>query len=116
LEEVFCIVNEDTGQKVEDPVSRVLREGTVVGLANHTLLINRDGSRRPIADSGARIRNKKNEITGVVLVFRDQTEERRADRMTQTRSALIEFAATHTLEELLAKALDEISFKKRFGS
>jgi PAS domain S-box-containing protein len=109
LQEVFCIVNEDTGLKVEDPVSKVLREGTVVGLANHTLLISRDGSRRPIADSGAPIRNEINEITGVVLVFRDQTEERWADRMSQIRSALIEFAATHTLEELLTKALDDIN-------
>ena len=108
LKEVFCIVNADTGQKVEDPVSKVLRDDTVVGLANHTLLISRDDSRRPITDSGAPIRNEKNEITGVVLVFRDQTEERWADKMTQTRSALIEFAATHALEELLAKALDEI--------
>jgi two-component system, cell cycle sensor histidine kinase and response regulator CckA len=74
--EVFRILNEETRAKVEDPVERVLREGKVVGLANHTLLIARDGSERPIADSGAPILNEKGEIAGVVLVFRDQTEER----------------------------------------
>jgi two-component system cell cycle sensor histidine kinase/response regulator CckA len=78
LEEVFRIVNEQTLQKVENPVTRVLREGVVVGLANHTLLIARDGTRWPIADSGAPIRDDKGGITGVVLVFRDQTKERAA--------------------------------------
>ncbi len=76
LDEVFNIICEDNGNKVESPVSRVLNEGVVVGLANHTILISKDGSRRPIADSGAPIRDKDGNITGVVLVFRDQTEER----------------------------------------
>ncbi|MGA2281833.1 MAG: PAS domain S-box protein [Verrucomicrobiota bacterium] len=76
LEEVFRIVNEDTRQPVENPVTRVMREGMVMGLANHTLLIARDGAERPIADSGAPIRDEQNRIAGVVLVFREQTEER----------------------------------------
>jgi len=79
LEEVFPIINEDTRAVVEIPVRRALREGIVVGLANHTLLIAKDGSERPIADSGAPIRNKEGEILGVVLVFRDQSEERKAE-------------------------------------
>lgn len=78
LGEVFRIVNEQTREKVEDPVAKVLREGTVIGLANHSLLIARDGTQRPIADSGAPIRDDNGEITGVVLVFRDQTKERAA--------------------------------------
>ena len=78
LQEVFRIVSEQTREKAEDPVARVLREGGIVGLANHTLLIDRDGTERPIADSGAPIRNDKGETTGVVLVFRDQTKERAA--------------------------------------
>ena len=73
---VFNIICEDTRSTVESPVNRVLREGVVVGLANHTLLIAKDGSERPIADSGAPIWDKDGNITGVVLVFRDQTEER----------------------------------------
>ena len=80
LDRVFHIVNEETGQPVENPVQRVLLEGKVVGLANHTMLISRDQQTRPIVDSGAPIRNAKGEIVGVVLVFRDQTEERTAQQ------------------------------------
>jgi PAS domain S-box-containing protein len=77
--DVFNIINEDTRRSVENPVSRVLREGVVVGLANHTLLIAVDGTERPIDDSGAPIRNRDARIVGVVLVFRDVTERRRSD-------------------------------------
>ena len=89
LQELFRIVNEETRAGVESPVERVLREGVVVGLANHTLLIAKDGSERPIADSGAPIRNEKGETTGVVLVFRDQTEERRAGDALRRSNAIL---------------------------
>jgi PAS domain S-box-containing protein len=79
LADVFRIVNEKTRQPVENPVTLVMRSGEVVGLANHTLLIGRDGTERPIADSGAPIRDAKGRILGVVLVFRDATEQRRAE-------------------------------------
>ncbi len=108
LTEVFRIISEETRTEVENPVARVLREGVVVGLANHTLLIAKDGVERPIADSAAPIRNEDGEIAGVVLVFRDQTDERRAHRLVQARLTLMEYALTHTLDELLTKALDEI--------
>jgi PAS domain S-box-containing protein len=78
LEEVFRIVNENTRLPVENPALRALREGAIVGLANHTVLIARDGSERPIADSAAPIENERAETVGVVLVFRDVTEQRRA--------------------------------------
>jgi len=74
--EIFNIVNEFTLEKAENPVSRVLREGKVVGLANHTVLISKDGRKIPIADSGAPIKDFQGNILGVVLVFRDQTKER----------------------------------------
>jgi PAS domain S-box-containing protein len=77
--EVFRIVNEDTRRTVENPVTRVLAEGTVVGLANHTLLISADGTERPIDDSGAPIRSRDGRMVGVVLVFRDVTDRRRAE-------------------------------------
>jgi two-component system, cell cycle sensor histidine kinase and response regulator CckA len=77
--EVFHIVSEETRRDVEGPVDQVLREGGVVGLANHTALVARDGRERPIADSGAPIRGAGGRIAGVVLVFRDQTAERRAE-------------------------------------
>src|SRR3984957_2578594 len=79
LETVFRIVNEDTRETVESPVAKVLRVGTVVGLANHTVLIRRDGTELPIDDSGAPIRDKDNEIVGVVLVFRDITERKQQE-------------------------------------
>lgn len=78
VREVFDIVNEDTRAEVENPVHRVLREGCIVGLANHTLLIARDGTERPIADSGAPVRGDDGIVHGAVLVFRDQTAERDA--------------------------------------
>ncbi len=80
LQDVFHIVNEETRQTVENPVQRVLREGAVVGLANHTVLVGDDGVERPIADAGAPIRDAAGDISGVVLVFRDQTHERVTQR------------------------------------
>ncbi|MCX5970622.1 MAG: PAS domain S-box protein, partial [Coprothermobacterota bacterium] len=80
LEEVFHIVQEETQTPVENPVQRVLREGLIIGLANHTLLIDRNGVERSIADSGAPIRGEDKTTVGVVLVFRDQTRERAAEK------------------------------------
>jgi len=89
LAEVFRIVNEETRQPVEDPVARVLQEGTVVGLANHTLLVARDGREIPIADAGAPIRAGDGEIIGVVLNFRDQTGERAAQKALQEKETFL---------------------------
>ncbi|MBV8191941.1 MAG: response regulator [Alphaproteobacteria bacterium] len=89
LVEVFHIVNEETRQIVESPAERVLREGVVVGLANHTVLLSRNGSECPIADSGAPIRTPDGAMAGVVLVFRDQTEERTNERL-RIRSVTLE--------------------------
>ena len=79
LDEVFRAIHEETRKPVDDPVAKVVRNGAIVGLANHTLLIAKDGSEKPIADSAAPIRNEPGEVIGVVLVFRDQTAERVAD-------------------------------------
>ncbi|HUI30579.1 MAG TPA: PAS domain S-box protein [Candidatus Acidoferrales bacterium] len=87
LERVFRIVNEDTRSAVESPVQRVLKDGTVVGLADHTLLVSRDGVEYPIADSGAPIRDESGVVTGVVLIFRDQTRERAAEREVKESEA-----------------------------
>jgi PAS domain S-box-containing protein len=75
LEQVFKIINEHTRKEVENPAEKVLREGVIVGMANHTVLISKDGKETPIADSGAPIKIPNGEIIGVVLVFRDQSEE-----------------------------------------
>ncbi|MBM3285474.1 MAG: PAS domain S-box protein, partial [Candidatus Aminicenantes bacterium] len=83
LNEVFPIINEQTRTEAENPVERVLREGVVVGLANHSVLIARDGREIPIADAGSPIRDEKGVVIGVVLVFRDQSEERAAQMALQ---------------------------------
>ncbi len=77
LEQVFTIVNAKTGSAVANPVGQVLENGQTVGLANHTRLIARDGRQYQIADSAAPIKGADGVITGVVLVFRDVTEEYR---------------------------------------
>ncbi len=87
LEIVFKIINEKTGNTVTSPVTSVLKSGNIVGLANHTLLIARDGRKIPIADSGAPIRNDAGDIIGVVLVFRDQTKERAARKALEESEA-----------------------------
>ncbi|HAH08082.1 MAG TPA: hypothetical protein DCM05_16420, partial [Elusimicrobia bacterium] len=76
LTQVFAIIDEKARMPMENPVERVLREGVFVGLASHTLLIARDKTERPIADSIAPIRGKDGGVTGVVLVFRDQSDDR----------------------------------------
>src|SRR5690349_7122046 len=83
LDVIFKIINEQTRNTVENPATRALRDGLVVGLANHTVLIAKDGIERPIDDSAAPIRNAKGEVAGVVLVFRDVTERRRAEQSLQ---------------------------------
>jgi PAS domain S-box-containing protein len=75
IEEVFKIINYETRNKVANPVDNVIKEGVVVGLANHTLLISKNGKEFPIADSGAPVFDDDGELNGIVLVFRDQTEE-----------------------------------------
>jgi len=85
---VFNIVNENTRRTVQSPVTRVLADGTVVGLANHTVLIAADGTECPIDDSGAPIRSRDGRIVGVVLVFRDVTERRRGE--LERRDAALE--------------------------
>jgi PAS domain S-box-containing protein len=83
LEEVFHIVNETTREPVETPVVKVQRLNRIVGIANHTVLIRRDGSEIAIDDSGAPIRDKDGKLIGIIMVFRDITMERR------TRAALL---------------------------
>lgn len=94
LEAIFTIVNEESRQSVENPAVRALREGVTLGLANHSLLIARDGTERPIDDSAAPIRNEAGEVAGVVLVFRDISERRQYE---------------HEVEEALAYAHEIIS-------
>ena len=81
VSEVFNIVNETTRQKAENPVDKVLRLGTICSLANHTILIRKDGTEISIDDSGAPIKDAVGATSGVVLVFRDITERRKSEIM-----------------------------------
>ncbi len=83
ITEVFNIINETTRKVCTNPIAEVLRQGKIVGLANHTVLIARDGTEYCIADSGSPIRDAHEQIIGVVLVFRNVTEERYADIVLQ---------------------------------
>ncbi|HUG93180.1 MAG TPA: PAS domain S-box protein [Planctomycetaceae bacterium] len=105
LERVFRIVDERTGEPAGSPAARVLREGRIVGLANHTLLIARDGTRRAIDDSAAPIRGERGQLSGVVLVFRDVSARRAAERRRAAR-----LAVTHVLahEESIREAAPRI--------
>src|SRR5678815_1167721 len=76
----FNIVNEVTRQPVQNPATRALRQGVVVGLANHTILIRKDGTECPIDDSAAPIRNEEGHVSGCVLIFRDVSAQRSAER------------------------------------
>jgi len=97
IEDVFPIFNETTLKPVDNPVKKVMEHGFIVGLANHTVLQNTDGTYVPIEDSAAPIRDGRGKIVGVVLVFRDATTERKSQevlRKTEKLAAAARLAAT----------------------
>lgn len=106
LTDVFKIVSEETGEPAADPVSRVLETGGVVGLANHTALVGRNGEVKAIEDSAAPIRDAEGEIAGVVIVFHDVTERRRAEEARLRLAAVVESSddavLTKTLEGIIS--------------
>ncbi len=91
LATVFHIVDEETRQPVESPADKVRRLGTIVGLANHTILIRKDGTEKPIDDSGAPIWDDQGKLAGIVLVFRDISERKLAEKAARDeRSKVLE--------------------------
>ena len=119
LKKIFNIINEKTGKQVDDPVTRVLREGIVVGLANHTILISKDGTRRSIDDSGAPIKDENGKIIGVVLVFRDVSEKRRIEQELMKADKLnslgiLAGGIAHDFNNILTAILGNIILAKEF--
>lgn len=110
LEAVFSIVNEDTRKIVENPVAKVKRLNRIVGLANHTTLISRDGTERNIDDSGAPIRNEHGVLIGVVLVFRDITYQRKSeDALLASQKLAVAGRLSATIAHEIHNPLDSIS-------
>jgi PAS domain S-box-containing protein len=112
VEEVFRIVNEQTRRPVESPVARVIREGVIQGLANHTTLLARDGSERPIDDSGGPIRGTAGTVLGAVLVFRDISARRQREEALREAGRRRDEALAQ-LDSLLANAPVGFAFYDR---
>lgn len=111
LDRVFPIINEVTRQPVENPAMRALREGVVVGLANHTVLLRKDGSECPIDDSAAPIRNEQGHISGCVLIFRDVTAQRlvEQEKANQLHTArLLASIVESSNDAIIGKSLDGV--------
>ncbi len=104
LPNVFRIINETTRQIVENPVEKVLRLGTITGMANHTLLVAKDGREIPIDDSAAPIRRPDGPLFGVVLVFRNVTEERKAQQAAARLAAIVQ----QSEDAIISKTLEGI--------
>lgn len=105
LTTIFRILNEHTREPVENPVEKVLRLGRIVGLANHTVLISKNGTEVPIDDSAAPIRGAGGRLRGVVLVFRDITERKRAEDAINERHRITALRADFGLALSTAQAL-----------
>jgi PAS domain S-box-containing protein len=101
VDEVFSIFNEYTNQPVDNPVQKVMELGSVIGLANHTILRHKNGTIIPIEDSAAPIRDDRGKLIGVVLVFRDATQARNSQeilRKTEKLAAAARLASTFAHE------------------
>ena len=104
VEEIFHIINANTRQRHPVPVRETLAQGTTLGLANHTIVIARDGSECDIADSCAPIRDRSGQVVGAVLVFRDVTERKRLDQVLHEKNAALERASVVAETANLAKS------------
>jgi PAS domain S-box-containing protein len=110
LEKVFNIIGETTRQPAETPVARVNRLNRIVGMANHTVLIRKDGTELKIADSGAPIRDKRGETTGIVVVFRDITMERKTqDALIANEKLAVAGRLAATIAHEIHNPLDSVS-------
>jgi len=111
LEAVFRVVNETTRQPVESPATRALREGIVVGLANQTVLIQKEGTECAIDDSAAPIRDEQGHVSGCALIFRDVSVQRRLQRERQSQLLAARMLASiveSSDDAIISKSLDGV--------
>ena len=106
LEEVFRIINEETRKPSEQPVRKVIDTGLVRGLANHTVLVARDGSELPIDDSAAPVWGEGGELVGIVMIFRDISERRRGEHVIDAAKEFAESIVTTVREPMLVLNAD----------
>jgi len=119
LQLVFHIINEFSRQVVEDPVAKVFATGNIIGLANHTVLIAKDGTERPIDDSAAPIRDARGRLVGCVLVFRDVTQRRRLEKEASERlrtARLLSAIVESSDDAIVSKSLDGMIQTWNFGA
>ena len=119
VSEVFHIINEKTGVVCGSPVEKVLELGKIIGLANHTALIAKDGKQRSIADSGAPIRDMESKVIGVVLVFRDVTDQLKMEeellKIKKLESVgVLAGGIAHDFNNILAAILGNINLASQF--
>jgi PAS domain S-box-containing protein len=111
LDKVFRVINEKTRRPVENPATRAIREGTVVGMAKHTVLIQKEGGECPIEDSAAPITDENGQVSGCVLIFRDVTAQRHMDRekTSQLHAARLLASIIESSEDaIISKSLDGV--------
>ncbi len=115
VSEIFHIINEETRKQVDIPVDIVMRKGEIVGMANHTVVVSKQGTERMIADAASPIKNAEGNIVGVVMVFRDATEEKLTERRRSARQAVSDVLASETSEkEALKRIVETVCAKLGF--
>ncbi|MDK9707240.1 MAG: GAF domain-containing protein [Desulforhopalus sp.] len=108
LAEVFSLIDERTGLKIDDPVTQVLRDGKDCSQDRQAFLLGKSGKRTAIASTASPLHDTSGNISGAVLVFRDQSKTRHLQRLTEKRLEITLFAGNHSLDDLLTKVLDEV--------
>lgn len=112
LQEVFHVLDDTTGKPIQSPVEQVLRQGSIGEVANHTLLVSRNGDRRSIDDSAAPIQDRNGNAIGVVVVFHDVTEKRHDERRLKVQHEITQMlSSTNSLEEAIPGVLESFCEK-----